>query len=88
LGNIKFAVASGVFINEENCRIDLMVVGERINQNKLNNFIRKTEQHIGKEINYVVFSQKEFGYRMDVRDRFVRDILEEKHEVLIQKIKL
>lgn len=88
LGGIKFAVASGVFINEEGCRIDLMLVGERINQKKLNNFVRKTEQHIGKEINYVVFSQKEFGYRMDVRDRFVRDILEEKHEVLIQKIKL
>jgi len=88
LGNIKFAVASGIFINEENCRIDLMIVGERINQKKLNNFVKKTEQNIGKEINYVVFSQKEFGYRQDVRDRFVRDILDEKHEVLIQKIKV
>lgn len=88
LGGVKLGVISGVFINEEGCRADLLLVGERINQKKINNFIRKTEQSIGREINYVVFSQKEFKYRMDVRDRFVRDILEGKHEILIQKIKL
>jgi len=88
LGNVRLAIISGVFLNEKASRLDFLLVGEKINQRKLNNFIKKTEQHIGREIVFVVFNNKEFNYRLDVRDRFVRDILEGRHEKLLQRIKL
>ncbi len=89
VGNVKLAVIAGIFLNEKGSRLDLLLVGgERMSQAKLNNFVRKTEQNIGKEIVYVVFNSKEFRYRLDVRDRFVRDLLEGRHERLIQRIKL
>jgi len=88
LGSVKLAIICGIFLNEKGSRLDLLLVGERINQRKLNNFVKKTEQYIGREVIYVVFNFKEFRYRLDVRDRFLRDILEGRHEKLIQKIKL
>jgi len=88
LGNIKLAIISGIFLNSEGSRTDMLLVGERINQKKLNNFIKKTEQNIGKEVVYTIFDAKEFNYRLNVRDRFVRDIIGGRHEKLIQRLKI
>ncbi|MBI2451061.1 MAG: hypothetical protein HYV52_01840 [Parcubacteria group bacterium] len=88
LGNIKLAVLSGIFINEENTRADLLLVGSRIKQRNLSNFLAGLEAELGKEINYVLLSEEEFRYRMNMFDRFLRDLLEGPHEILIEKIKI
>lgn len=88
LGKIKLAVISGVFINFENARADLLVVGDNIKPAKFNKFLKDLEAEIGKEINYVSMTTKEFNYRYDMYDRFIRDLLEFKHEKLINKLKI
>jgi hypothetical protein len=88
LGTIKLAVISGIFLNVENSRIDLLIVGDRIKKKKLTNFLRDLEAEVGKEIDYVVFSTEDFNYRYDMFDRFLRDILEKPHEKLINKLKI
>ena len=88
LGIIKLAVISGIFLNLENSRIDLLIVGDRIKKKKLTNFLRDLEAEVGKEIDYVVFSTEDFNYRYDMFDRFLRDILEKPHEKLINKLKI
>ena len=88
LGKIKLALLAGVFINSDTSRADLLIVGDNIKPAKFNNFIKKLEAEVGKEINYALMTTKEFHYRYDMYDRFVRDLLDFKHEKLINKLKI
>ncbi|KKS37784.1 MAG: putative transcriptional regulator [Parcubacteria group bacterium GW2011_GWA2_42_14] len=86
LGGVKLAILAGIFINSENSRADLLLVGDKLKKARLNNFFSWLESEIGKELNYVVMPTEEFKYRMDMYDRFVRDILEYPHKKLINKM--
>lgn len=86
LGRIKLAVLAGVFINSETSRADLLIVGDGIKKGRLNSFVARLESEIGKELNYVALTTEEFKYRMDMYDRFLRDILEDRHEKVINKL--
>lgn len=86
LGRIKLAVLAGVFINSETSRADLLIVGDGIKKGRLNSFMAWLESEIGKELNYVALTTEEFKYRMDMYDRFLRDILEDRHEKMINKL--
>ena len=88
LGKINLAILSGIFVNADNARVDLLVVGDSIKQKKLSNFLKDLEAEIGKEVDYVVLSTKDFKYRYDMFDRFIRDVLEKPHEKLINKLKI
>jgi len=87
LGGVKLCVVSGVFLNGNNSRTDLLVVGS-IKKKKLGAFLAKIESEIGKQLRYTVMDTDEFKYRMNMYDRFLRDILEEPHEKLINKLNL
>ena len=88
IGKIKLAVLSGVFVNLENARADMLIVGNYIKKKKLTRLIKDLEAEVGKEIDYVIMSPEEFQYRYDMYDRFLRDILERPHEKLINKLKI
>lgn len=86
MGRVKLAVLSGVFINSDNARTDLLIVGDDIKQRKLDNFLMRTESDLGRPIQHTVMDTEEFRYRMDMYDRFLRDILEYPHEKLINRL--
>lgn len=86
LGRVKLAVVSGVFINSGASRADVLIVGDGIKKARLNACMARLESEIGKELNYVCLTTEEFRYRMDMYDRFLRDILEEPHETVINKL--
>ena len=88
LGKIKLALLAGVFINSDTSRADLLIVGDNIKPAKFNNFIKKLEAEVGKEISYALMTTKEFHYRYDMYDRFIRELLDFKHEKLINKLKI
>lgn len=86
LGNIKLAILAGVFIDSPSSRADMLMVGDGFNKSRIKSFIQWLESEVGKELNYVVMSTQEFKYRMDMYDRFVRDILEFPHETVINRL--
>lgn len=86
LGNIKLAVLAGVFIDSPTSRVDLLLVGDGFKKARMKSFIQWLEARVGKEMNYVAMSLSEFKYRMDMYDRFVRDVLEFPHETVINKL--
>lgn len=88
LGKINLVVLSGVFIDADNSRVDLLLVGDGLKKQKLSNFLRDLEAEVGREIDYVVMTTEEFKYRHNMFDRFIRDVLEKPHEKLINRIKL
>jgi len=87
LGRIKMALIAGVFLNADNNRLDLFLVGDDISSRKLMNFLNDMESEVGKEIAYAAMETREFDYRYHMFDRFVRDILEKPHEKLVNKIR-
>ncbi|MEK7087077.1 MAG: hypothetical protein AAB958_00030 [Patescibacteria group bacterium] len=88
LGGIKLALLSGIFLNLDNSRADLLLVGDKIKSSKFDRFLKELEAEVGKEINCSLMTTKEFYYRYNMYDRFVRDILDFKHEKLINKLRI
>ncbi len=88
IGKIKLAVISGVFTQSENSRTDLLIVGDGIQKRKLDRFLADAESELGKPIQHTVMETDEFQYRMDMYDRFLRDILEYSHEKIINRFNL
>lgn len=87
LGQVRFVLISGSLINSDKGRVDIMIVGEHINKNKLKKFLSDIEAEVGKAINYVHMSTDEFKYRQGMFDKFVVDILEGPGKILIDKLK-
>lgn len=81
LGKIKLAVLSGVFVENSNSSLDLLLVGNP-GPAKLKSFIKALEKQEGRELNYSVMPYDEFYYRLSIRDKFIAQLLANKHTVL------
>lgn len=88
LGRIRLAILSGVFLNLENSRIDLFMVGDNISKRRLDNFLKYLEAEVGKSIDWSLLSTEEFNYRYEMFDRFILDILEKPHQKLINRLRI
>ena len=88
LGKVRLAILTGIFLNNETSRLDLMIVGDDIKKRSLERFLALTESELGKTLRYSVMDTDEFRYRMNMYDRFLRDVLEHDHEKLINKLSL
>jgi len=88
VGKIKLLVISGIFIQEFETRVDLLVVGDNLQEHKIISAIREIESEIGKELRYVIFSTEDFEYRLGMMDKLVRDILDFPHEKIIDKLEV
>ena len=88
VGSIKLIVTSGVFMQLDDARVDLLVVGDRINNSRLNTLIGTLESELGTQIKYSVFETGDFKYRVAMYDRLVRDILDEPHHCILDKVGL
>lgn len=86
IGRVKLVLLSGIFINNDTTRTDLFVVGDDIKNRALSRFLQQIESEIGKSIHYTVMDTEEFKYRMNMYDRFLRDILDRPHEKLLNKL--
>lgn len=84
VGRVKLVVVSGVFIKNDDSRVDLLIVGDKMKRGKIEEGVRKLEAEIGAELVYAIFDTKEFIYRLNMYDKLVRDILDYPHEVLLQ----
>lgn len=85
-GKLKLLVISGVFIQEKESRVDLLVVGDNVKKGPLEAAIRGIEAEIGSELTYSFFSTADFEYRLRMFDKLVRDVLDYPHRKLIDKL--
>ena len=87
-GNIKLIVVSGFLIHAENSRIDLLLVGDALKRGIIEKNLKTIEAELGKELSYAVFTTQEFLYRLEMCDKFVRDVLDYPHEKIINKLNI
>lgn len=85
-GKIELLLLSGIFVRDDNRKLDLLVVGDKLNAATLSTQIAVIESEIGRELAYAHFDLEEFHYRMGMYDKLLRDILENDHTTLINKV--
>ena len=88
IGNVKLLALAGVFKGDNEAGADLLIVGDKINQRKFSAFLKDLEAEVGKELKCALMTSKEFNYRYDMYDRFVRDLISENSGILINKLNL
>ncbi len=84
-GRVSVLVLSGVFTGDLTRPADLLIAGDYMNDERLEKVVRSFEQKYGREIRYAVFSTPEFRYRLTIKDKIIRDILDYPHRLLVNR---
>ncbi len=87
-GTLHLIVLSGLFTGAIEPRIDLLVVGDKLEERALAQGVRTIEAELGREIRYASFATEDFRYRLGVYDRLLRDVFDYPHRTLLDKLGL
>lgn len=82
LKGVRLAVFAGVLVKDSTSSVDVLIVGDTPSA-KIKSVIKQIEKKEARELNYSVLSYDEFYYRLSVRDKFITEILNGKHAVLL-----
>ncbi len=85
-GTLRLVVLTGLFSGAIEPKIDLLVVGDKLNERILATIIHTIESDIGREIRYAAFATADFRYRHGVYDRLLRDVFDYSHRTILDKI--
>lgn len=80
---LRLAIISGKLVVGSSSSVDLLLVGDDMSAVTIKNLVKKIEKDRKIEINYAVIPYDDFYYRMSVKDRFIMDIIRNKHSVLV-----
>jgi len=85
-GSIKLLVLSGLFMRDDERKLDLLIIGDKIKKDLLEQEISLLESEIGRELAYAFFDVAEYDYRVSMYDKLIRDIMEHDHKKLINQL--
>jgi|SRR3989304_9134656 len=88
IGNVKALIIAGMLVHAEKARAEIILIGDRISEKKTERFLHAIEAQAAKELRYVLMTTEEFIYRKKMFDRFVLDVLELPHRMVVNKLKL
>lgn len=86
VGKLKAVIAAGVFVQDWDARVDLIIVGDAIDMPRLESVIKGIEAEVGKEMAYSAFETADFEYRLGIHDRLIRDVLDYPHITLVDRL--
>ena len=86
VGSIRLAVLTGVFTKHPSPRTDLLIVGNTVDKKRLERLIASLEDDLNEEINYTSMSEDEFEYRQNMTDRFLKDIFDHEHLIVVNEL--
>lgn len=81
---IKEVIFAGALVYESASPLDLIVAGDpTMDQSKVRALIKALEKGLDTQLNYSILDTEDLYYRLSIRDRFVLDVLESKHTVVL-----
>jgi predicted transcriptional regulator len=86
LGEVQLSLISGVFVDNSKSKTDLLIVGDLISKAKMKHLLEDLEAEMGREINYSLMSTSEFKYRVNMFDKFITELLEAPHEIILNNM--
>jgi len=88
VGKLKMVIVSGVFIQNLDSRVDLLIVGDNLKRGSIDRIVKTMEAEIGKELIFASFETADFHYRLGMYDKLIRDILDYPHQKLLDKLNI
>jgi hypothetical protein len=88
MGQIKLLIIAGIFLDEPDSRADILIVGDKLKRPSIENLLRRLEAELGKELTYGILDTVEFEYRYGIYDKFIRDIIDYPHQVVVNKLNI
>jgi hypothetical protein len=88
IGRLQMLVLSGMFLDldREEYPIDMLVVADRLNEEKADTLFDQFESEIGEEVRYVLLTHEEYEYRKEMRDKLLREFFSDPHRVVVNKL--
>lgn len=87
-GTVKLVVLSGLFTGALESKVDVLIVGDRLEERPLATAIHALEAELGREIRFACFTSEQFKYRLGVYDRLLRDVFDYPNRVILDRIGL
>ena len=87
LQGVRVAIFSGFFVTGSISPVDILLVGD-LSSSKVNTLVKYIEKTEGRDIKYSILSYDDFYYRFSVRDRFITEILNSKHNLIVDQDKI
>lgn len=87
-GSLRLVILSGMFTGAVETKVDLIVVGDKLEERPLATAVHTLEADLGRELRYAYFTTEEFKYRVGVYDRLVRDVVDYPHRTILDRIGL
>jgi DNA-binding transcriptional ArsR family regulator len=84
LSGARVVIIAGVLVRGSTSTLDILIAGN-VATSKAKNIVKSIERSEGREINFTVLPYEDFYYRLSVRDRFVYEVINNKHDVLVDK---
>lgn len=85
-GDIRYLAFLGVFIGKPKAPVDIFIVSDTFETDKLRDMVKEMEHDLGVEINFSVMPLAEFRYRKEMTDKFLYAILEAQKNVVIDRL--
>jgi hypothetical protein len=86
LGKVDLMVIAGQLLGNNTESTDLFIVGSTLKKSKIDSALAALEADLGKEITYALMTTREFQYRFGMYDRFIKNLFDNPHEVLVNKL--
>lgn len=86
VGNLKLVAIAGLFFEDADARLDLLIVGDNLKKVGLDKGIGSIEALLGREIRFAAFETPEFLYRYGMYDKLIRDVFDFRHEKILNKL--
>jgi tRNA/tmRNA/rRNA uracil-C5-methylase (TrmA/RlmC/RlmD family) len=87
-GTLRAVVLSGIFTGVLEPKVDVLIVGDRLDERSIKAAIHSIEAELGRELRYASFATPDFRYRAGVYDRLIRDVMDYPHRTIFDKIGL
>tara|TARA_R110000824_G_scaffold401771_1_gene615899 strand:+ start:546858 stop:547451 length:594 start_codon:yes stop_codon:yes gene_type:complete len=85
-GSLRLVALSGLFTGALESKIDLLVVGDKLEEKPLAAAVRVLEAELGRELRYASFTTEQFKYRQGVYDRLLRDLFDYPHRAILDRL--
>ncbi|MEI6352465.1 MAG: hypothetical protein WCO35_00830 [Candidatus Nomurabacteria bacterium] len=86
IGRIKLLYFTGVFVDDRDAEIDIIIVADNMKQKEINRATADLNYAFANKLRLLIMDIEEFDYRYKMFDRFLRLVLEGKKIVIVDKL--
>ncbi len=85
-GDVRYLAFLGMFIGKPKAPVDIFIVANGFDADRLRETLQGMEHDLGTEINFSVMTPEEYAYRKEMTDKFLYAILEAPKNVVVDTL--